>query len=148
MATGLRCEVHRKSETDAHWEIPRPFRAAVIAFRATGMAGRTRRSRQRTNFHRSVAHARHLLGPPDCRIEVFGIDKVVAGELFLRLGEWAVQRPRPPPRKPDGRRGCHRLQLVAAEQGAGLPQFLSVGPVSGIDLLHLLPRERLRYLAA
>src|SRR5690242_12474763 len=67
----------------------------------------------RPDLDRTKARAGNARGDYKRRIEILGLDQIVAAELFARFREWSVGGQGLAVADPHGRRGGRRLQPVA-----------------------------------
>src|SRR5579864_3322548 len=90
-------------------------RTKVISVRRSDCARHSLRERHdRPDLDASKTGTRDLGRDGDSLVETAGLDQVVAGELFLGLGEWPIGCERLAIAHTNGRCGVGRLQRVAA----------------------------------
>src|SRR5207253_10897882 len=102
---------------------------------ATGSAsGRRRHSNGHDgpDLDRAEPRGRDLRGPLERLVERVDLDHVEAAELLLRLGERAVRHDLLAVADADGAAGRGRLQRVAADVGAALPELGGERAVLGV----------------
>src|SRR5207247_2897562 len=100
----------------------------------------------RTDFYGSFAPLTRRwdsLGPLDRFVQVLAFKDVIAGELFLRFGEWPVNRDRQPILHPHARCSASRFQFLAADQNTSLPSVGHHRSVPRRDSIKLFGRKRL-----
>src|SRR5215218_8570216 len=131
----------------------RPTRAASMTARAstsppsattTGLVGETG---ERAHLDRPADRLAHLRRPAERGVEVFRVDHVEAGEVFLRLRERAVGGERLAAGDPDHGRRLGSMQAGGEDPRPALAHLLLDRRQPLVRLAHLLVAHRLALFA-